>query len=114
MEFERTDAQAQPLVLNGQDLQLEAIALNGQALTAAQYTLQDDTLTLFPTESVFTLEITSLCRPAENSSLMGLYVSGGKLFTQCEAEGFRRIAWFPDRPRSEERRVGKGGVSKCE
>src|SRR3546814_8691774 len=51
MEFERTDAQAQPLVLNGQDLQLEAIALNGQALTAAQYTLQDDTLTLLDRKS---------------------------------------------------------------
>src|SRR5690606_39797914 len=69
------------------------------------------------------LRIISRCRPKENSSLMGLYVSGKHLFTQCEAEGFRRITWFPDRPdvmsryrvtlrgskqqRSEERRVGK-------
>src|SRR5690606_2750145 len=42
--------------------------------------------------------IVSTCAPEENTSLMGLYVSGEHLFTQCEAEGFRRIAWFPDRP----------------
>jgi aminopeptidase N len=98
MEFERISGQDQPLVLNGQDLELVSVSLDGQALTAEQYRLDDGSLTLFPTAQQFTLEIVSLCRPADNSSLMGLYVSGGKLFTQCEAEGFRRIAWFPDRP----------------
>src|SRR5690606_12104938 len=38
------------------------------------------------------------CRPSDNSTLMGLYVSNGVFFTQCEAQGFRRITWFPDRP----------------
>ncbi|SHG91550.1 aminopeptidase N [Pollutimonas bauzanensis] len=96
--FERVGDENQPLVLNGQDLDLESLALDGQALNASQYQLQDEMLTVFPKTARFTLEITSLCRPAQNSSLMGLYVSGDKLFTQCEAEGFRRITWFPDRP----------------
>jgi aminopeptidase N len=46
----------------------------------------------------FELSIESACNPAENTSLSGLYVSGGNFFTQCEAEGFRRITYFPDRP----------------
>ncbi|MGB3287704.1 MAG: aminopeptidase N [Burkholderiaceae bacterium] len=98
MQFERSGGKTLPLVLNGQDLELVSLLLDGQALTPEQYHLDKDTLTLTPPAQRFTLEITSLCRPADNSSLMGLYVSGGKLFTQCEAEGFRRIAWFPDRP----------------
>src|SRR5690606_24744699 len=96
--FERSGQGNPPLVLNGQDLGLESVVLNGQALTPEQYQLEDETLTVFPNTSRFTLEIVSLCQPAQNTSLMGLYVSGNKLFTQCEAEGFRRIAWFPDRP----------------
>ena len=98
LTFERSSEGNPPLVLNGQDLGLESVILNGQALTPEQYQLEDETLTVFPHTSRFTLEIVSLCQPAQNTSLMGLYVSGNKLFTQCEAEGFRRIAWFPDRP----------------
>jgi aminopeptidase N len=60
--------------------------------------LSQETLTLHPAAERFTVEITSRCSPEANSSLMGLYVSGDQLFTQCEAEGFRRITWFPDRP----------------
>ena len=98
LSFERATAENQPLVLNGQDLVLESVALDGRALAASEYQLNDETLTVFPTAAAFTLSIVSLCRPADNSTLMGLYVSGGNLFTQCEAEGFRRITWFPDRP----------------
>ncbi|MCC2597510.1 aminopeptidase N [Pusillimonas sp. MFBS29] len=98
LHFEQAGASLQPLVLNGQELQLEAVLLNDKPLTAQDYQLQDDTLTILPQTSSFVLKITSLCQPEQNSSLMGLYVSGGKLFTQCEAEGFRRITWFPDRP----------------
>jgi len=88
-----------PLVLNGQDLTLESIAIDGRALTPEQYRLDDETLTLpSPPRGAFLLEITSVCHPLRNSMLMGLYVSGKNLFTQCEAEGFRRITWFPDRP----------------
>ena len=87
-----------PLVLDGRDLALESITLDGHPLTPDQYQLDDEHLTLHPAAETFELEITSLCRPAENASLMGLYVSGASLFTQCEAQGFRRITWFPDRP----------------
>ncbi len=98
------------LVLNGEDLTLVSVALNGHALQPGDYTLTPETLTLQPeafarcaTDGTDTfgsheLRIVSQCSPAKNTSLMGLYVSGDKLFTQCEAEGFRRITWFPDRP----------------
>ncbi len=98
LHFEQAAQSLEPLVLHGQDLQLESLALNGRPLTAQDYRLQEDTLVIFPDTSHFILSITSLCQPQQNSSLMGLYVSGDKLFTQCEAEGFRRITWFPDRP----------------
>lgn len=98
MEFERVGATPVPLILNGQDLGLESVLIDGRPLSDSEYALQEETLTLFPQEARFTVEITSTCKPDENSTLMGLYVSGDHLFTQCEAEGFRRITWFPDRP----------------
>ncbi len=98
IDFERTGDKNQPLLLNGQDLVLESVLLDGQTLSPQQYDLKDEILTIYPTSANFTLQISNLCKPAENSTLMGLYVSGDKLFTQCEAEGFRRITWFPDRP----------------
>ncbi|WP_368643139.1 aminopeptidase N [Castellaniella ginsengisoli] len=89
-----------PLVLQGEDLELVEVRLDGRPLDAGEYQLADDTLSLIPPGhgKPFTIGIVSLCRPAENTTLMGLYVSGDKLFTQCEAQGFRRITWFPDRP----------------
>ena len=87
-----------PLVLNGQDLSLLSLSLDGVALSADEYQIADEKLTLQPRAGRFQLEIVSECHPRDNSTLMGLYESGGKLFTQCEAEGFRRITWFPDRP----------------
>jgi len=98
MEFERLATEPVPLVLDGQDLGLESVAINGRILAASEYQLDEETLTLHPQDARFSVEIVSTCRPEENSSLMGLYVSGTHLFTQCEAEGFRRITWFPDRP----------------
>lgn len=98
MEFERIGTTSVPLVLDGQDLGLESVSINGRQLATGEYELHDETLVLFPQDERFTVEMTSTCRPGDNSTLMGLYVSGGHLFTQCEAEGFRRITWFPDRP----------------
>src|SRR5690625_3527392 len=98
IDVERKSCDVQPLVLNGQELTLLGISLDGQELDASQYTVDDETLTLEPAQSSFTLTITTRCRPAQNTALMGLYASGEQLFTQCEAEGFRRIMWFPDRP----------------
>jgi len=86
------------LILDGQDLKLESIKVNGATLDQAQYALNDETLTIRDLPQEATLEIISTCCPAENTSLMGLYVSGSSFFTQCEAQGFRKICWFADRP----------------
>ena len=100
LRIEPVGPEPAPLVLHGEDLELVEIQLNGQALKPGDYQLDDDTLRLTPPEAnqPFSLRITSLCHPALNTKLMGLYVSGDSLFTQCEAQGFRRITWFPDRP----------------
>src|SRR5690606_28347893 len=96
--FERLTPESVPLVLNGQNLGLESVSIDGRRLAENEYLLQDETLQLYPDSDRFTVEIISTCQPESNSTLMGLYVSGDHLFTQCEAEGFRRISWFPDRP----------------
>lgn len=98
LTFERDDGGLPPLCLQGQDLDLLSVTMDGVPLDPESYRLDDATLTLFPASRAFTVEIESRCHPSANSALMGLYVSGESLFTQCEAEGFRRITWFPDRP----------------
>jgi len=86
------------LVLDGQALTLVSVHLNGALLTDSQYTLTDETLTIHGMPEHATLIIGSTCSPATNTSMAGLYVSGKSLFTQCEAQGFRKICWFADRP----------------
>ena len=86
------------LVLDGQTLTLVSLHLNGALLNPAQYTLTDETLTIHDMPDHATLLIASTCSPATNTSMAGLYVSGKSLFTQCEAQGFRKICWFADRP----------------
>ncbi len=88
-----------PLVLDGEDLELVSIALDGISLTEKAYTPGNArlTLTAVPAHD-FTLEITTRCDPAANTQLSGLYLTNGIYCTQCEAEGFRRITYFPDRP----------------
>jgi len=87
-----------PLELDGEDLELVSLAVDGVPLAADRYTLSGARLAIRGLPARATLEIASRCRPAANSTLMGLYVSGRSLFTQCEAEGFRRIVWSADRP----------------
>ncbi|MDX3907606.1 MAG: aminopeptidase N [Pigmentiphaga sp.] len=87
-----------PLVLNGEDIELVSLKVDGQDWDASRYQLDEQTLTLDGLGAQALVEITSRCHPSANSTLMGLYVSNGVFFTQCEAEGFRRITWFPDRP----------------
>ncbi|GAA5235783.1 aminopeptidase N [Verticiella sediminum] len=86
------------LVLDGEDLELVSVAVDGQPLASHAYQLAPTTLTIPGLGERARLTLVSRCRPAENATLMGLYVSNGVFFTQCEAEGFRRITWFPDRP----------------
>lgn len=87
-----------PLVLDGQQLELLSLALNDQALAAGDYQLGDSHLTLQPTTAEFTLDSTVRIHPETNTALEGLYKSGGMFCTQCEAEGFRKITWYLDRP----------------
>ncbi|MFA9218613.1 MAG: aminopeptidase N, partial [Sphingomonadaceae bacterium] len=86
------------IVLHGEEIELVALRLNGTLLTPDQYELTESTLTIRMAPELVVLEIESLCAPVNNTTLSGLYVSNGNFFTQCEAEGFRRITFFPDRP----------------
>jgi aminopeptidase N len=88
-----------PLTLNGDGLTLVALKLDGETLAADRYIATPDGLTIAqPPHRPFTLEIETLVDPQANTALSGLYRSSGTWCTQCEAEGFRRITYFPDRP----------------
>ncbi len=87
-----------PLHLNGEALTLLALRLDGAALGANQYALTAEDLTIPGLPDACALEVETRIAPATNTELSGLYTSGGAYFTQCEAEGFRRITFFPDRP----------------
>ncbi len=86
------------LVLNGEDLELLFVELDGRRLDASRYEVDDKSLSFSKLPPRCTLDIAVRVRPQRNTTLMGLYASSGNLFTQCEAEGFRRITYFPDRP----------------
>ncbi|WP_150304066.1 aminopeptidase N [Pseudomonas saliphila] len=86
------------LVLDGQELELISVAIDDQALTEADYQLSADSLTLQPAGAQFELAITTRIHPRENTALEGLYQSGEMFCTQCEAEGFRKITYYLDRP----------------
>ncbi len=87
-----------PLFLNGENQKLIGVTLNGRALTAKDYRLTDHGLTIARMPPKAKLEIVSTHNPYKNTALSGLYASGPMLCTQCEAEGFRRITYYPDRP----------------
>ena len=90
------DGQNQPLVLHGEEQELVSVRVNGEIIR--EYELTPQSLTLHNLPDNFELSITSANAPDKNTTLMGLYVSNGNFFTQCEAEGFRRITYFLDRP----------------
>jgi aminopeptidase N len=93
------EAAAAPLVLDGDGLTLIGVKLNGAELPAESYVATPDGLTIpQPPNGPFKLEIETLVDPSANSQLSGLYRSSGTYCTQCEAEGFRRITYFLDRP----------------
>ncbi|GAB6140416.1 aminopeptidase N [Methylosoma difficile] len=89
------------LVLNGENLSLIRVVLNEEhELSSSDYQVSADSLTVFnvPQQRSFTLTIENLINPKANTALEGLYLSNGMLCTQCEAEGFRKITYFLDRP----------------
>ncbi len=88
-----------PLVLDGDELKLVSVAIDGAALPPDRYTATPDRLTVASVpKKPFTLEIVTEIDPTANTKLMGLYRTSGTWCTQCEAEGFRRITYFLDRP----------------
>jgi len=88
-----------PLVLDGEELKLVSVALDGKPLPPESFVATPDRLTIAqPPNRPFALEIETLIDPVGNTQLMGLYRAGDTYCTQCEAEGFRRITYFLDRP----------------
>lgn len=87
-----------PLVLNGEHLTLEQVVVDGRTLSASEYELSATHLTLTDLPLAFELVITTSMHPDKNTELEGLYISNNIFCTQCEAHGFRRITYYPDRP----------------
>src|ERR1051325_7082671 len=87
-----------PLILNGEHVKLVSIAIDGRALATSDYALNEETLTIKSVPQKFVLEVVTEIAPAKNTALEGLYLAKGIFCTQCEAEGFRRITYFLDRP----------------
>jgi aminopeptidase N len=88
-----------PLVLDGEELKLISVRLNGEELIGNAYTVTPDKLTIHTLpEGRFTLDIETDVAPLNNKTLSGLYLAEGIYCTQCEAEGFRRMTYFYDRP----------------
>jgi aminopeptidase N len=84
--------------LNGECMELISVSLNGRRLTEDEYRLSDESLLIKGVKGACSLDLEVHIRPQENTALEGLYPSGDFLLTQCEAEGFRKICYFPDRP----------------
>ena len=98
MAFVRNEAAgtpAAPLVLDGEELETLEVGIDGAALDATRWTATADQLTVTDVPERFTLETVVRIHPESNTALMGLYRSSGNFCTQCEAEGFRKITWYP-------------------
>lgn len=97
-EYQRLNQQALGLTLDGEKFELESIALNGHKLKESNYVRDDHSLTIPQVPEKFVLDVVTRIRADKNTELSGLYRSSGNYCTQCEAEGFRRITYFLDRP----------------
>ncbi|EGN75791.1 aminopeptidase N [Idiomarina sp. A28L] len=86
------------LQLDGENLQLVGVAIDGRPLSNEEFSVTDKYLTIHEVPERFELFVETLIDPAGNSSLEGLYKSSGTFCTQCEAEGFRKITYYLDRP----------------
>ena len=98
LSIKRNGEHDEALVLDGEKIQLESIRLDNNLINSEQYQLDSKSLTLNNLPDEFELQIVTTMQPHLNTELSGLYQSSGNFCTQCEAEGFRRITFFPDRP----------------
>jgi len=92
------DSEATQLRLDGEDLELRALSLDGVELNPARYQIDETGMTIDAVPETFELECTTWIKPQDNKRLEGLYKSSSMFCTQCEAEGFRRITYYLDRP----------------
>lgn len=97
-KFKRLNSAATELVLDGHQLKLLTVRYNQQLLTRDDYQLSAQQLRLGVSDDEFTLEVVTEISPQYNTALEGLYLADGSYCTQCEAEGFRRITYYLDRP----------------
>jgi len=98
MTISRQGEHTHALTLNGEQLNLISVAINDKQLSAEQYKLSAQDLSLKTDENNFKLTVITEINPVDNTSLEGLFKSGSAFCTQCEAEGFRRISYYLDRP----------------
>ena len=98
LAIRRNGQHAEPLFLNGERLKPVSFAIDGQPFTDGGYVITEEGMTLTDLPDAFVLETEVEIDPEGNKALEGLYMSGGRFCTQCEAEGFRKITWFMDRP----------------
>lgn len=100
IQFSRRESVAgnASLILHGEELDLREVRLNGVALTTDQFTVDDKSLTIIEVPAEFVLSVDTIIKPQLNTALEGLYQTSGNFCTQCEAEGFRKITYFLDRP----------------
>ena len=94
----RNGAHAEPLKFNGERLKAISVAIDGRPLSEAERTIDGEFLTIPDAPDTFSLETEVEIDPEANKALDGLYMSAGRFCTQCEAEGFRKITFWPDRP----------------
>ena len=94
----RRDGAGGDLVLNGVDVELLRLAVDGRELGGNEYVVEGETLTIFDVPDRCRIQAVTKIVPEANTALEGLYKSGAMYCTQCEAEGFRKIAYYPDRP----------------
>ena len=92
------DSKQAGIELHGDNIELVALRMNGKLLGKRDYRIDGNLLRIAHAPDEVTLEIETITAPGNNTSLSGLYVSNNNFFTQCEAEGFRNITYFPDRP----------------
>ena len=98
LTIRRNGKHAEPLRLDGVRLKPVSVAIDGEALAPDAYVITPEDLTIAVVPAAFVLETEVEIDPAGNTALEGLYMSSGRFCTQCEAEGFRKITWFADRP----------------
>ncbi|MCR5878876.1 aminopeptidase N [Phenylobacterium sp. J367] len=98
LKVRRNGEHAEPLRFNGERLKPISVAVDGRVLAEAERTIDAEGLTIPGVPAAFTLTTEVEIDPENNKALEGLYMSGGRFCTQCEAEGFRKITFWPDRP----------------